>query len=115
MKTRPAPIEQPTRRQFVKTFVLGTTSTVVGTPWIGTLLATLMSPGKATAAPDGQFVLQVSSFPALVPVGGSVRVSVDPIAGAYPAGDFYPIVITRASSNTFYAVSSACPHRACVT
>jgi nitrite reductase/ring-hydroxylating ferredoxin subunit len=74
-----------------------------------------MSAGRASAAPDGQLVLQVSSFPALSQAGGSVRVSVDPIAGAYPAGDFYPIVITRGSGNTFYAVSSQCPHRACVT
>ena len=102
------------RRRFVKTFAFGSVSATAGPPWIATLLATLLSERNARAA-DGQLNLQLSNFPALQQTFGSVRVTVNPISGSYPNGNFYPVVITRGNGNTFYAVSSQCPHRACIT
>jgi Rieske Fe-S protein len=107
-------IVAPSRRQFVRTFTLGSVGTVVGAPWIGTLLATLIYENRAVASPDGELNLQLSNFPPLLQPLGSVRVSVNPISGAYPTGDFYPLIITRGSVNDFYAVSSKCTHRGCV-
>jgi Rieske Fe-S protein len=104
----------PSRRQFVRTFTLGSASTVVGAPWIATLLATLIGENRAVAASDGELNLRLSNFPPLLQPLGSVRVSVNPISGAYPTGDFYPIIISRGSGDDFYAVSSNCTHRGCV-
>jgi nitrite reductase/ring-hydroxylating ferredoxin subunit len=78
------------------------------------LLATLAGENSAIAATNGELVLQLTSFPALLQPFGSVRVSVNPLSTGYPDGDFYPIVISRDDNNTFYAVSSNCTHRGCV-
>src|SRR5258708_9077398 len=110
---KPAVITHPSRRQFVRTFVLGGASTVAGIPWIGTLLATLLGEGRAEAATDGELNLQLTSFPPLLNTSGSVRVSVSPLSGSFPAGDFYPVIISRAAGNVFYAISSASTHPAC--
>src|SRR5437762_2436498 len=99
------------RRRVLKTFALGTATTLVGTPWIGTLLVSLLGEGRAEAANEGQIILQLSKFPALLNPFGSVRLSVDPLEGSFPNGNFYPIVVTRGSGNTFYGVDSSCPHR----
>lgn len=114
IQMKPAVIPHSSRRKFVRTFVLGGASTVVGTPWIGTLLATLLGEGRAEAATDGELNLQLTSFPPLLDTSSSVRVSVDPLSGSMPAGDFYPLIISRGSGNDFYAVSSNCTHRGCV-
>src|SRR6266446_1039564 len=111
---KPPVIPHSSRRQFIRTFVLGGASSVVGVPWIGTLLATLLGEGRAEAATDGELNLKLTNFPPLLNTGGSVRVSVDPLSGSFPAGDFYPIIISRAAGNVFYAVSSSCTHRGCV-
>jgi Rieske Fe-S protein len=111
MQTEPA---VASRRNFVRTFVLGSATTVVGSPWIGTLLATLAGESQAQAAQDGSLTLALSSFTPLQFAYGSVRVSVQPLAGSYPSGDFYPIILSRGPGNLFYAVSSNCPHRGCV-
>ena len=102
------------RRLFVRQFTLGSASTIVGAPWAATLLATLAGENSAAAATNGDLVLQLSSFPALLQPFGSVRVSVNPLSSGYPDGNFYPIVISRDDNNAFYAVSSNCPHRGCV-
>jgi Rieske Fe-S protein len=115
MKTNTISDTSPSRRQFVKSFALGTASTVVGPPWIATLLATLCGEQRAAAALNGQLVIQLGDFPALLQAYGSVRVSVNPIVGSSPDGDFYPFVITRGAGNAFYAVSSNCTHRGCIT
>lgn len=107
-------IMKSSRRHFVRQFVLGSATSVVGAPWAATLLATLAGANSAGAATNGELVLQVSNFPALLQPYGSVRVSVNPINGTQPDGDFYPIVVTRDDYNTFYAVSSNCTHRGCV-
>jgi Rieske Fe-S protein len=114
IQMKPAVIPHSSRRQFVRTFVLGGASSVVGAPWIGTLLATLLGEGRAEAATDGELNLQLTSFPPLLDTSSSVRVSVDPLSGTFPAGDFYPLIISRGSGNDFYAVSSNCTHRGCV-
>src|SRR6266436_3749646 len=111
---KPAVIPHPSRRQFARTFVLGSAGTVAGTTWIGTLLATLLGEGRAEAATDGELNLQLTNFPPLLNTGGSVRVSVSPLSGSFPSGDFYPVIISRAAGNVFYAVSSSCTHRGCV-
>jgi Rieske Fe-S protein len=109
-----AKVTGSSRRQFVRTFAFGSISVMAGPPWVATLVATLFGENNASAA-DGQLNLQLSNFPALQQTMGSVRVTVNPISGSYPTGNFYPVVITRGNGNTFYAVSSQCPHRACVT
>jgi len=111
---KPAVVRHSSRRQFVRTFVLGGASSVAGAPWIGTLLATLLGAERAEAAPDGELNLKLTAFPPLLNAGGSVRVSVSPLSGSFPAGDFYPVIVSRAAGNVFYAVSSSCTHRGCV-
>src|SRR5262245_38603384 len=110
---KPALNFHSSRRQFVRTFALGTTSTLVGIPWAGTLLGLLDTP-SAEAAVSGDLNLQLTGFPPLLVSGGSVRISVNPLSGSYPNGDFYPLIITRDSGNVFYALSSNCTHRGCV-
>jgi len=112
MKT--AIIPPSSRRKFVRTFALGSASTVIGTPWIGTLLATLLAEGRAEAATDGELNVALTSFPPLLETNSSVRVGFSPLSGSMPAGDFYPLIISRGSGNDFYAVSSNCTHRGCV-
>lgn len=102
------------RRRFVRTFALGTATSLVGPPWIGTLLVNLFGQQRGFAANEGTLALNLTDFPPLLAPFGSVRVSVNPIGGSYPSGDFYPVIITRATGNTFYAVSSACTHRGCI-
>jgi nitrite reductase/ring-hydroxylating ferredoxin subunit len=102
------------RRQFVRTFALGTATSLFGPAWIGTLLVNLFGPEPAMAANEGALSLQLNRFPPLLDSSGSVRISVNPIGGTYPSGDFYPIIVSRGSGNTFYAVSSACTHRGCI-
>src|SRR6266567_5127028 len=99
---KPAVIPHPSRRRFVRTFILGGASSVVGTTWIGTLLATMLGEGRAEAATDGELNLQLTNFTPLLSTGGSVRVSVSPLSGSFPAGDFYPVIISRAAGNVFY-------------
>src|SRR5262249_62108374 len=77
------------------------------------LLVSLFPPGTAVAANDGRITLRLTEFPPLLENLGSVRVSVNPMGGSYPSGDFYPVIVTRSGSQ-FYAVSSACTHRGCV-
>jgi len=103
------------RRHFVKSFAFGSVSALIGPPWAATLLTTLLSETRATATTNGQLVLQLTNFPALLTSYGSVRVSVNPIDGSSPNGDFYPFIVTRGSGNTFFAVSSNCTHRGCIT
>jgi Rieske Fe-S protein len=104
---------RPSRRQFVRTFALGSASTIVGAPWVGTLLATLLGQGRAIAASDGQLNLQLTSFPPLLQSFGSVRIGLTPLNGAYPSGTFSPLIISRGTGDLFYALSSKCPHRGC--
>jgi Rieske Fe-S protein len=105
---------QTSRRNFVRTFTLGSATTVVGRPWIETLLAALLAETNTSAASNGVLTMQLSDFPALQNALGSVRVSVDPLAGSSPSGAFYPVIVTCGNSNDFYAVSSNCTHRGCV-
>jgi Rieske Fe-S protein len=103
------------RRRFVRTFALGSVTTVTGIPWVGTLLVSLLGENRAEAATSDQMNLQLTDFPVLQYDYGSVRVSVNPISGSSPNGNFYPIIVSRAPGNIFYAVTSNCPHRNCVT
>jgi Rieske Fe-S protein len=104
----------PSRRQFVRTFAMGSVTTLVGAPWVGTLVATLLVEDRACAATNGQMSIQVSNFPALLQEFGSVRISVNPIDGSSPVGSFYPVIITRGTGDSFFAVSSSCTHRGCI-
>ena len=106
--------EEYSKRQFVRTFAFGTASTLIGTPWIGSLLLTFAGEQRAQAASDGRIILQLNQFPALLNEYGSIRVSITPIEGSYPVGQFFPLIISRATGNTFYAVNSSCTHRGCI-
>src|SRR4051794_19633882 len=111
---KPTTHANSSRRQFVRTFALGTGGSVIGTPWVGTLVATLLTENRAQAASDGQLNLHLTNFPSLLDPFGSVRVSVTALSGSYPSPNLYPPIISRGAGNTFFAVSSNCTHRGCV-
>jgi Rieske Fe-S protein len=98
----------------VRTFAFGTATALTGPTWVGTLVALLSGERRAAAADNGIVTLSLTDFPALLGDSGSVRVSVSSLSGPYPSGSIYPIVVTRETGATFYAVTSNCPHRGCV-
>jgi Rieske Fe-S protein len=105
--------EDRSRRHFIKSFVLGTTSAIVaGQPWRGAFLA------QAQAAdPDvGILKIKLSDYPSLLNEFGSVRLGLNPMASdsTGPIGFFYPILINRGFGNEFYALESFCWHEGCV-
>jgi Rieske Fe-S protein len=99
------------RRQFIKSFVVGTAfSTILGKEWLGTLLA------DCQPAPAGGGILRVkvSDFPALANANGSVRLALNSFTQNGPTGAFYPILVNRESGNQFFALSTRCMHAFCV-
>lgn len=89
-----------TRRTVVRQLFLGTAVTLLGG-------ASLSRPIFAAEGdlPEGVLTLKPSDFPVLLNAGGSLLLNV---------GLDYPIVLSRAANNVFYAVSSRCQHAGCV-
>jgi nitrite reductase/ring-hydroxylating ferredoxin subunit len=89
-----------TRRTVVRQLFLGTAVSLLGG-------ASLSQPILAAEGdlPEGVLTLKPSDFPVLLNVGGSLLLNV---------GLSYPIVLSRAANNVFYAVSSECQHSGCV-
>ena len=98
----------PSRRQFIKTFVLLTaSSTLFGRNWTNTVLA--------QASPDGGVLrLKLSDYPALSNDYGSVRIGTSPIDGTdFPVGLYYPVIINRGPGPVYYALNAQCTHAGC--
>lgn len=104
------------RRHFIKTFTFAAaSSTLFGQPWKGIFAAEITPQAASTL---GTLRLKLSDFPALLNESGSVRLGVNPLKGGPPSGptpdgSFYPVIINRGANNTFYALSSRCPHQGC--
>ena len=98
------------RRRFVKTFALGTASSVLfGKVWRASVLADITPSGP------GKLKIKVSDYPTLAANFGSVRIGLNPIDNPVePLGPFYPILINHLSANTYYAMSTYCSHAGCV-
>lgn len=102
------------RRQFVKTFALGTVASgVLGSRWTGSLLADVQ---LETTAATGNLVLHLSSFTALQSANGSIRLAVNSFIPTVPssATPYYPVLINRGSGNQFFALKAQCTHQGCV-
>jgi Rieske Fe-S protein len=105
--------EDQSRRRFIKSFVLGTASgLVLGKPWRAAVLAQASPAGVNV----GTLPVRLSDYPSLAQEAGSVRLGLNPIYSdsSGPIGFFYPIIITRGSGDTFYAMDSGCTHAGCV-
>lgn len=87
-------------------------------------LSTLAHPRKTEAAvvaaaavpsqEGGLLRLRLEDFPALLQRFGSVRLGTSAIGtDHFPAGLFYPVIITRGAADQFYAVDAACSHEGC--
>lgn len=98
------------RRRFVKTFALGTASSVLfGNVWRASVLADITPSGP------GKLKIKVSDYPALGVDFGSVRIGFNPLEVLSPTGvdidgPLFPVLINHHSSNLFYAMSTRCNH-----
>lgn len=96
----------PTRRSWIKAFVLGSASVLAGgPPGVSRLLADI----TPSAAPADILPLQLSLYPALSSTGGSVLLQFTTSESVYR-----PILINRAAGPVFYAMDSACKHNGCI-
>lgn len=100
------------RRHFIKTFTCATTySSLLGKVWTDILAAEIRPLSTSTT---GVLRLKLSSFPALLSAGGSVRLALNPLRpDLMPDGQFYPVVINRGPNDTFFALNSRCTHQQC--
>jgi Rieske Fe-S protein len=98
------------RRKFLRYFVVGTAvSTLTGREFSLSLLAAC----QPTASGDGILEVNVSQFPALQNVKGSVRLLFNSLLGSRPTGTLYPVLVNRAATNQFYTLSARCTHQGC--
>jgi len=106
-------VVSPSRRQFIKTFALGTAfSRLLGKPWVASVLADIQPAGAGNI---GKFSIRLSDFPALLEEGGSVRLSVNPIGfDEFPIGNFWPIIINRGVGDQFFVLDSEGTHASCI-
>lgn len=100
------------RRRFIKTFAFATAySALLGKTWTDSLAAEIRTLAVSTT---GTLRLKLSNFPALQDESGSVRLAINPLrADLMPDGQFYPVIINRGPSNTFFALNSRCTHESC--
>jgi Rieske Fe-S protein len=96
----------PTRRSWIKSFVLGSVSVVAGGPPGSSRLLADITPG---AAPADILPLQIADYPALLATGGSVQLQFTTSESVYR-----PILINRAQGPVFHALDSACKHNGCI-
>lgn len=94
-----------TRRDFVKVLWFGAaSSSLFGKPW----LATAVAAPSAALSGIGMLHLNVSDYPALQNVNGSVRLS-------FSLSDaFYPVLVNRGTGNQFFTLSTRCTHEGCI-
>ena|SRR5205809_3425421 len=101
----------PSRRQFIKTFLLFTaSSTLLDKLWTASVLAEV----RPLSVPEtGSLSLNLADFPALNKDFGSVRLGTSSLSAFHPTGRFYPVIINRASGGQFIALNSECTHAGC--
>lgn len=101
------------RRDVIKTLlVTSATSLVSGKAWATKLVSEVTA--NAVDPSVGVARLQLSNFPTLNNVGGSVRLGSSGISGNFPVGLFYPMIINRISATEYVALDSQCLHAGCV-
>lgn len=107
-------MEPLSRRKFVKFISFGTVvCSVPGKVWESVLMTEVQAARKSLAA-DGVLKIRLSDFPALQEPYGSIRLGPNPIGfDHFPAADFYPLIISRDETGTFYAVDAQCKHANC--
>jgi Rieske Fe-S protein len=99
------------RRKFFKSFVAVTAVT----SFAGNELCVRLVAGcQPTVSGDGILELNVSQFPALQNVNGSVRLLFNSIQLSHPTGPLYPVLVNRGAANQFYTMSARCTHQGCV-
>lgn len=100
------PNSRITRRDFVKIVWFGAaSSSLFGKPWLATAVA---APSPSAASGAGVLQLNISDFPALQNVNGSVRLVLTSNL------TFYPVLVNRGSGDQFFALSTRCTHQGCV-
>jgi nitrite reductase/ring-hydroxylating ferredoxin subunit len=91
----------PTRREWVKQFILGTAAVLCGSGASSPLFAEVLSTGPG----PGVLRIKSSSFPALANPGGSVQLLfINYIA---------PLTLNRVSADRFITLDSVCTHAGC--
>ena len=98
------------RRKFLKSFVVGTAvSTFAGQElWLSVAAAC-----QPAVSGTGVLELNVSQFPPLQDVNGSVRLLFNSLQASRPSGPVYPVLVNRGPGNQFYTLSARCPHQGC--
>jgi nitrite reductase/ring-hydroxylating ferredoxin subunit len=102
-----------TRRQVIKSFVLGAAfSNVIGRGWASAVLHELK---PLSHLQNGLLRLNLVDFPALAQPLGSVRVGTSALdaAGRRQLGLFAPVIINRDANNQLHVLSAACTHEDC--
>ena len=108
--------DQPSpRRRFLQYISFGVATSVVGGKlWQREVMAYCVPlPDQKEAV----FKVKISDYPALLNSWGSVRLGVNPVrpdVQPFPDGSFYPILINRDDSDTFYVLDTECRHASCV-
>jgi len=94
------------RRKFVKTFALFSASVCLSGKAFKSFFVTEVAAQNTTLI--GVFRLSLDDFPDLQSNLGSVRLAVPGMPPTFPE-----IIVTRASTTTFYSVTSRCTHQGC--
>jgi nitrite reductase/ring-hydroxylating ferredoxin subunit len=94
----------------VKSFVIGTAvSSFAGREFCCRVVAAC----QPTVSGAGLLELNVTQFPELQNVNGSVRLLFNSIVGSRPNGPLYPVVVSRGAANQFYTLNARCTHQGC--
>lgn len=99
------------RRRFIKVVLLG--SAVSALP-DGTWMATLAGNVQPSQQGTGILRVNVTDFPALQNVNGSVRLGINRFTDNGPNGPFYPVLVNRGTGDQYFALSARCTHQNCV-
>lgn len=94
-----------TRREWVKSFVIGSATALVGGSGTSNLLADI----SPSVQPENILSFSIAVYPALLADYGSVRFNL--FGSAVPNGI---MTITRAPGDVFYAMSAYCTHAGCI-
>lgn len=90
------------RRTFLeKLFTVSVFGAAVPSLLLGTVTPTIASSGDSVS---GTYELDISEFPILQSVGGSIRLTISAIS------PLFRIIVTRVSETAFEAVNARCPH-----